>query len=44
MVGVLLNNFYAMGERSMDGVENDFTHPFEYDTFTQTWTIFRLRP
>jgi hypothetical protein len=39
MVGVLLNKFYAMGGRAMDGVGNDFTHPFEYDTFTQTWTI-----
>jgi len=39
MVGVLLNKFYAMGGRSMDGVGNDFTHPFEYDTFSHTWTI-----
>ena len=28
--------FYVMGGRSMDGVGNDLTHPFE---FTNTWTI-----
>jgi hypothetical protein len=39
MVGVLLSKFYAMGGRSMDGVGNDFTHPFEYDTVTRNWTI-----
>jgi hypothetical protein len=41
MVGVLFSNgkFYAMGGRSMDGVGNDFTHPFEYDPVSNTWTI-----
>jgi len=41
MVGVLFSNgkFYAMGGRSMDGVGNDFTHPFEYDPVRNTWTI-----
>jgi hypothetical protein len=28
LVGVLLNNFYARGGRTMDRVGNDFTHPF----------------
>ena len=34
MVGVYFpanGKFYTMGGRSMDGVGNDFTHPFEYD-------------
>jgi N-acetylneuraminic acid mutarotase len=31
--------FYAMGGRSMDGVGNDFTHPFEYDPVSNSWTI-----
>ncbi len=33
MAGVYFfaGKFYAMGGRSMDGVGNDFTHPFEYD-------------
>lgn len=41
-VGVLASNgkFYAMGGRSMDGVGNDFTHPFEYSGgYSGTWTI-----
>lgn len=39
MVGVLLNNFYAMGGRSMDGVGNDFIHPFEFNLNTNSWSI-----
>ena len=41
MVGVYFGNskFYAMGGRSMDGVGNDFTHPFEYDAVSNTWAI-----
>src|SRR6266403_4059281 len=40
MVGVYANGkFYAVGGRSMDGVGNDFTHPFEYDPSSNTWTI-----
>ncbi len=39
MVGVFDGQFYAMGGRSMDGVGNDFTHPFGYDPRTNTWTI-----
>ena len=42
MVGVYFyfnSKFYAMGGRSMDGVGNDFTHPFEYDPASNTWTI-----
>jgi hypothetical protein len=32
MVGVYFQpKFYAIGGRSMDGVGNDFAHPFEYD-------------
>jgi len=39
-VGILLSNaFYVVGGRSMDGLGNDFTHPFEYDLLTNTWTI-----
>src|SRR5437899_2677261 len=30
--------FYAMGGRSSDSVGSDFTHPFEYDPVTNTWT------
>jgi plastocyanin/N-acetylneuraminic acid mutarotase len=30
--------FYAMGGRSMDGVGNDFVHPFEYDPVTNAWS------
>jgi hypothetical protein len=42
MVGVYFytnGKFYAVGGRSMDGVGNDFTHPFEYDPGSNTWTI-----
>jgi len=42
MVGVYFpanGNFYAVGGRSMDGVGNDFTHPFEYDPNSNNWTI-----
>ena len=42
MVGVFFPGnfkFYAMGGRSMDGVGNDFMHPFEYDRIANTWTI-----
>src|ERR1700756_1433580 len=40
MVGVFLSpKFYAIGGRSMDGVGNDFVHPFEYDPVTNAWTI-----
>jgi hypothetical protein len=39
MVGVQFGKFYAMGGRSMDGVGHDFTHPFEYDPTSNTWTI-----
>src|SRR5215831_16241538 len=30
---------YAMGGRSADAAGSDFTHPFEYDPTTNTWTI-----
>ena len=30
--------FYAMGGRSSDTAGSDFTHPFEYDTGSNTWT------
>jgi Galactose oxidase, central domain/Kelch motif len=42
MVGVYFSangKFYTMGGRSMDGVGNDFTHPFEYDPGSNSWTI-----
>ncbi len=42
MVGVYFpgnGKFYALGGRSMDGLGNDFTHPFEYDPTSNTWTI-----
>jgi uncharacterized delta-60 repeat protein len=42
MVGVYFpanGKFYAVGGRSMDGVGNDFTHPFEYDPGSNTWAI-----
>jgi hypothetical protein len=43
MVGVYFGapngKFYVVGGRSMDGVGNDFTHPFEYDPNSNTWTI-----
>src|SRR5262245_7989554 len=32
-------NFYAVGGRSMDGVGNDFTHPFEFNRGTNSWSI-----
>jgi hypothetical protein len=32
-------NFYAVGGRSMDGVGNDFTHPFEFNPGTNSWSI-----
>jgi hypothetical protein len=32
-------NFYAVGGRSMDGVGNDFTHPFEFNLGTNSWSI-----
>ena len=31
-------NFYVMGGRSMDGIGNDFTHPFEFNG-TNSWSI-----
>jgi N-acetylneuraminic acid mutarotase len=31
------NNFYAMGGRSADVAGNEFTHPFKYNTATNTW-------
>jgi hypothetical protein len=42
MVGVYFpanGKFYAIGGRSMDGVGNDFTHPFEYDPRANSWAI-----
>jgi len=30
--------FYEMGGRSSDVAGSDFTHPFEYDPSTNTWT------
>ncbi len=30
--------FYAMGGRASDTAGNEFTHPFEYDPNTDTWT------
>ena len=42
MVGVYSpanGKFYAVGGRSMDGVGNDFAHPFEYDPSSNSWTI-----
>jgi hypothetical protein len=30
--------FYAMGGRSSDAAGSDFTHPFEYDAVSNTWT------
>ena len=40
-VGVYFTNgkFYVVGGRSMDGVGNDFTHPFEYDPGSNSWSI-----
>ena len=40
MVGVYFYpKFYAMGGRSLDGVGNDFAHPFEYNPTSNSWTI-----
>lgn len=42
MAGVYFSangKFYVVGGRSMDGVGNDFAHPFEYDPGSNTWTI-----
>jgi hypothetical protein len=42
MVGIYFpgnGRFYTIGGRSMDGVGNDFTHPFEYDPASNTWAI-----
>jgi cell division septation protein DedD len=42
MVGVYFpgnGRFYALGGRSMDGLGNDFAHPFEYDPTANSWTI-----
>ena len=30
--------FYAMGGRASDSVGSEFTHPFEYDPNSNTWT------
>ena len=41
LVGVYFpanGKFYEMGGRSSDSVGSDFTHPFEYDLGTNTWT------
>src|SRR6266568_8617381 len=41
MVGVYFppnGKFYAMGGRSSDAAGSDFTHPFEYDSGSNTWT------
>src|ERR1041385_3311002 len=39
-VGVLFTDgFYVIGGRSADGVGNDFTHPFEFNLITNTWSI-----
>jgi hypothetical protein len=43
MVGVYFSaygvRFYAVGGRSMDGVGNDFAHPFEYNATSNSWAI-----
>ena len=39
MVGVYFGKFYAVGGRSMDGVGNDFAHPFEYNPTSNSWAI-----
>src|SRR6266542_1269758 len=42
MVGVYFatnGKCYAVGGRSMDGVGNDFAHPFEYNPSSNSWTI-----
>ncbi|HEX4706270.1 MAG TPA: hypothetical protein VH229_00910, partial [Candidatus Udaeobacter sp.] len=41
LVGVYFpanGKFYAMGGRSSDAVGSEFTHPFEYNPATNTWT------
>jgi N-acetylneuraminic acid mutarotase len=41
LVGVFFpanGKFYGMGGRSSDLAGSDFTHPFEYDPVTNTWT------
>ena len=39
-VGVYFNgNFYVVGGRSMDGIGNDFMHPFEFNRGTNSWSI-----
>ena len=41
MVGVYFpanGKFYGMGGRSADTAGSDFTHPFEYDPATNSWT------
>jgi hypothetical protein len=41
LVGVYFpanGKFYGMGGRSSDSAGSDFTHPFEYDPGTNTWT------
>src|SRR6266496_6150108 len=42
MVGVFFpgnGKFYAMGGRSSDLPGSEFTHPFEYDPGSNSWTI-----
>ena len=42
LVGVYFQangKFYAMGGRSADTAGSDFTHPFEYDPSSNSWTI-----
>ena len=42
MVGVYFQangKFYAVGGRSMDGIGNDLTHPFEYDPSANSWAV-----
>src|SRR6266496_87555 len=42
LVGVYFpanGKFYAMGGRGSDVAGSDFTHPFEYDSGSNTWTI-----
>jgi Kelch motif len=36
-VGAKFGFFYAMGGRSMDGVGNDFIHPFRYEPESNNW-------
>ncbi|MFL6553781.1 MAG: hypothetical protein ACJ8LV_10495, partial [Chthoniobacterales bacterium] len=39
-VGFLFSDgFYVLGGRSADGVGNDFTHPFEFNLVTNSWSI-----